>query len=523
MPSSNLPFSPGDRVVAYLRDSGGDEQDLSTQQQELQLQEWCSANSLVLSHLYIDAARQGSSTEKRDQFQEMISHFHEPGCPDKGVIVWSMSRFARNELDASYYKADLRRRKFVVFSITENIPDTPEGRLIEHVFDFANEKTLEKSSEDIRRGLGHNFQQYGAVPGTPPFGFKIQQKVVGVRRDNTPHTVNVWVIDPDQAPIVLAAFKMRSDGFGINDINGKYKIFANRTSYTTFFKNMLYIGQMKYGGITRSDYVEPIVPREIWDKVQSINEANHKENSPTKHGDSPNNPRRSGGNFMLSGIAFCNRCGSILRGQVVQFKGDRNFNYYICTGHTQNMDCDAPRIPQQALETCVIESVTDYIQDPNMLSLREENHSISAEAIKDELRARIKKEQKSLADNQRRLANLNNCIADDPNAPASTMQLIRDLEIETRNEQENIDRLKSRLDSPNVRARTSAEIKELSDKLLQLVTSNDPSERRTIIRLLIDRVDAERIENRIRATAYYYDDAVPTEALPPDPKVFMPT
>jgi len=49
MTSSNLPFSPGDQVVAYLRDSGGQNQELSTDQQEQELSKWAVENNLIIT------------------------------------------------------------------------------------------------------------------------------------------------------------------------------------------------------------------------------------------------------------------------------------------------------------------------------------------------------------------------------------------------------------------------------------------------------------------------------------------
>ena len=522
MPSVNIPFLPGDKVVAYLRDSGGDEQDLSIEQQKASLTAWCAEHELILTQFFIDSARPGSSAEKREAFQDMFKHFHEPHCPERGVIVWSLSRFSRNSLDAAYYKSDLRRRHFSLYSITEDIPDTPEGRLIENVFNYADEKTLEKSSAAIIRGLAHNAEEYGAVPGTPPFGFKKKEKVIGIRRNGLPHLVYTWVVDPDQAPIVLAAFKMRAANYSIQAVNDKYHIYNHRTSYTTFFRNRLYLGELKYGDYINLHYADPIIPLDIWNQVQALNVVNRKENNPLNCSENKENPRRTGGNFILSGIAFCARCGSILNGQVVQFKGDKNFNYYICTGHARDMTCDAPKIPQQALEASVIDSVTDYIHDPNMLLVREEQHADTAESIKEQLKASIKMTRKSMADKHRRLTNLTDRIADDPQAPASIMDTIRNIEAEILKQQGEVDRLESRLNRPDVCARTPEEVAQLSDKLLELVTSNDPTERRTIIRLLVSRVDAERAGNTVRGMVYFYDEAVPQEA-PPDPKVFMPT
>jgi DNA invertase Pin-like site-specific DNA recombinase len=66
------PFSPDDQVVAYLRDSGHEKQELSVGQQEQSIREFCVQHGLVLQRTYIDAERQGSSDTKRDALAEMM-------------------------------------------------------------------------------------------------------------------------------------------------------------------------------------------------------------------------------------------------------------------------------------------------------------------------------------------------------------------------------------------------------------------------------------------------------------------
>src|SRR5271165_6786387 len=68
----DCPLPKGTHVVAYCRDSGGEEQDRSTQQQAEVIHEYCLHFGLVLELVYSDDARQASSTEKRTQLQSML-------------------------------------------------------------------------------------------------------------------------------------------------------------------------------------------------------------------------------------------------------------------------------------------------------------------------------------------------------------------------------------------------------------------------------------------------------------------
>ena len=74
--------------------------------------------------------------------------------------------------DAQFFKADLRRRGFIIYSINDNIPDTLEGKVFETMIDWMNHRYLDDLSSDIRRGLHHIVKEYGAMSGHPPPGFK---------------------------------------------------------------------------------------------------------------------------------------------------------------------------------------------------------------------------------------------------------------------------------------------------------------------------------------------------------------
>lgn len=73
---TTYPFNPGDKVVAYVRYSGGIEQglkDRSTKEQTIEIQKFCDKNNLILSRVFEDAGISGTSTKGRDSFFAMIN------------------------------------------------------------------------------------------------------------------------------------------------------------------------------------------------------------------------------------------------------------------------------------------------------------------------------------------------------------------------------------------------------------------------------------------------------------------
>src|SRR5690348_9719321 len=73
----DCPLPPGSHVVIYCRDSGGQEQDRSIDQQVAAAEEYCMRHSLLIEHIYRDEKRLSSNTDKREQLQAMLLDLHQ--------------------------------------------------------------------------------------------------------------------------------------------------------------------------------------------------------------------------------------------------------------------------------------------------------------------------------------------------------------------------------------------------------------------------------------------------------------
>jgi len=505
MNNSQITFPPGSSVVAYLRDSGGDEQDLSVAQQQNVVEKWCTEHNITLSRVFSDVATPGSSTIGRSAFKQMISHFHNVNCADKGVIIWKFSRFSRDIDDAQFYRADLRRRGYIVYSIQDNIPDTTDGRIYEALLDWMNNKFLEDLSVDVKRGLHHIVREYGAVPGTPPRGFKREITTIGIRRDGSPHKVSRWVPDPEWWNICRRAWELRSTGVPIRQIHKELHIFGSMQSYTTFFTNRIYLGELHYGEITIPDYTDPMITKEEWDAVQFLNRKNSVEYDPMKRNQNPHHPRRISSSFLLSGLIYCVRCGSLLNGEVLRFKNGQYLMYYHCGNAHRNLDCNARRIPKAAIEKVVIDRLREYILDPALIAERDREYAIAHSGERDKIHEEQKKVKYEISELQRKMDNISRQIADDPSPSRTLMTLIKELEQQEQKKIDELERLRSIENRETVFIGSPANYARLSEKFTTELVSGDPERIKLILRGLIDRISAERDGDYIRGMIYFFN------------------
>ena len=450
----DCPLPPGTHVVAYCRDSGGEEQDRSVQQQMQTVQEYCQHHGLVLERVYADEARSGSNAERRNQLKDMLSdlsqRFHQIRHLEKrrifmeknpfGVILWKPNRLGRDSIETTYIKADLRIRGITIVNLIAGM-ETGDAKMdvfLEVFQQFQDEKLLEEISDNSRRGLAELvslrdndpfFRMYnpdwptndgrylGIVPGSLPTGFKAEPVQIGVRerkgrkQGGEKHFVQRMVPDHDNQlwERCYLAWKMRLEGEGIKKILEATRLYVSVSGYDGFFSNRIYTGDLEYGGKVYENFVEPMIPREWFEEEQKRREvraAKHKQ----RVADPMFEPRRVTSRHLLTGLVFCGATEGeehpMMADTVPEREGKRSrWDFYICS-HKKNKrgtSCDSPRVSAAALDQSVIENLMTHvltlenfrpIADALASSMNERNDDLSERIVA--IQGRLDEVQRSI-------------------------------------------------------------------------------------------------------------------------------
>jgi len=392
---------PGAHVFAYLRDSGGDGQEKSVKQQEDVIRAYCQRHNLVLARVFADVARSGGSVEKRAEFLAMIDVTKTKEDRPSALLVWNLARFSRDVDDSDFYKSTLRKRGIIIHSLTDQIPTGTFGPVVEKLIDVANAEYRRQNSEAVKRSL-RELVQAGFAPGgrVAPKGYISIKVNNGMKRDGRERTASRWEIDPDLAPLVALAFRLRAEGKSYSEITKTTggRLFKACNSWKSFFSNRSYLGIGKCGDEEFPNHHPALIDMETFNAVQAYHHT-HKR-------DGLDHPRRIKYPTLLGGLAYCLSCGAAMyfhRGS-----GTKDWPCYICGKRDRQKalrECQTPRVGARKVDKAVLDYLLETILTPEYItSLLEETRLKLADTAN--INAAIEQKREALREASQGMQNL---------------------------------------------------------------------------------------------------------------------
>lgn len=336
--------------VIYARYSSSAQRDESIEGQLRDCRAFAERYHITIVGEYCDRALTGTS-DKRPEFQRMIRD------SAKGqfsvVITWKNDRFARSRYDSAVYKYKLKQYGVRVLYAKENIPDGPEGIILESVMEGFAEYYSANLSQNVKRG------NYDSALKRQTLG----QTVYGLRKGADKR----FEIDPETAPIVQRIFREYAAGRSAldiyTDLNAEgYRTIRgnpfNKNSLRRILKNEKYIGVYEFGDIRDDNGIPAIIDRELFNKVQKMVEKHHR--APAA--------KKDNGGFLLTAKLFCGHCGQPMTGDGGTSKTGRVYSYYICNGR-RSKKCNKSRVGKQWIEDIVVAELSKIVNNDDLIEL----------------------------------------------------------------------------------------------------------------------------------------------------------
>ena len=503
--SEACPLPAGSRVIGYLRVSGETQKEKGTIAGQLQeLERYVDEHGLILAHpTFVDEAKPGSSTAPRDGFNSMISYAREEPRPCDGIIFWSWSRFSRDQDDAHFFKADLRRRGYVLVSLSDDMPHADGLEyVLESLVHWKDQQYLEQLSRDTKRGL-HLLARRGYAPGGfPPRGYKsehLEVEIAGKKRG-----VARWIPDPDWAPQVREAWRMRANGASYQEIIDKTGIYTSRNSLITHFRNGTYLGYRICGEIEAPDAHEPLVSAELWDAVQQTlyERPRRGENwSASRH------PRRYNSPHLLSGFVRCAYCGAALIGRTCNTGRHQDWRYYVCGTKNRKgwKSCPNRTIPAEHLESAVVGVVMDTVLTYDFVtSLVDEVNNTLNRASSSAQITQVQNRVKTLDRTIMRLVD----VAEEVEDTAEVVSRLRQRKEERERLRQELRFLESSQQTIEVPRHI---VEEILAEMREPLTNGTLAAQRTVLKSAVDHIAVEKN----RAKLYYQFPCANLHKVPP--------
>lgn len=302
----------------------------------------------------------------------------------QALIIHALDRLSRKDVHRAIIADECERANVTLISVTEDIDNSPEGRLMQAIRGYMADAELEKIRERCVRGKRQKALNGRVLRGgTDLYGY-------GYDAERGVRTVN-----EREAATVRQMFRWAAEGVSTRSIirrlreqgtpppsAGKRKLVHERYSATPAwgsgavkrilndptYKGEAYAWRWRSSGrknftlarpadewIKLPDGASPaIITTELWAAAQERLKANR--------GDQTRNERRPD---LLRGHVFCAVCGRRMRGD--SEKG--HYRVYRCPSRQSPQgDCGGPRIPAVDCENTVWELVRSILDDPTILT-----------------------------------------------------------------------------------------------------------------------------------------------------------
>ena len=335
-------------AVIYARYSSERQTEQSIEGQLRVCNDYAERNDLKIVGTYIDRAMTGKNDNRKD-FQRMLRDCskHEWEI----VLVYKLDRFSRNKYEMAMHRKTLRDNGVRLVSAMENIPDSPEGIILESLLEGMAEYYSAALAQKVRRGQIESLNKGHWLGGQTPYGYKVVDKKL--------------VIDEDQAEVVKYIYRQYAAGVIVKDIIkdltqkgifNKGKPFTRSTMYY-LLANEKYSGVFRYNGETYLNICPKLLPDPLYNKVHALMLQNQFGTKSVEV------------NYLLRGKVYCGYCGH----QIIAESGTSMTGvvkrYYKCGGRKANSGCQKKNIRKEDLENLVIDVTVEMFQQDNNLEL----------------------------------------------------------------------------------------------------------------------------------------------------------
>lgn len=307
------------RCACYVRVSTDNQlENYSIEEQTDRLEAYCKAKDMTIVKVYTDGGYSGGNIN-RPALQRMLNDI-ERGLIDT-VVVYKLDRLSRSQKDTLMLIEDYFLSRNVDFvSVNENFDtSTPFGRAMIGILSVFAQLEKDQITERFTMGrIGRAKNGYFHGGGNAPTGYD--------------YVDGELIVNEYEALQIQDLYNRFLKGYPVYDCwrymqskyTTKYGGWNSETLVRNVLKNELYIGKVKFKGVTYQGHHEAIISDDLFYQVQNIfRESSRSSNT---HSRSPFKA-----STLLSGLIYCGKCGARFHGEHGNYscysrtKGDKKY------------------------------------------------------------------------------------------------------------------------------------------------------------------------------------------------------
>ena len=511
--------------------------------QEEEIKAFANQRGLNIVGKYSDEGKSGKNAEHRPAFNRMMDDVRSKKDNVKYILVFKLSRFARNTSDTAKYLQELASYGVGLLGVKDGIDtSTVTGKMIANIMGAVAEVELENIHEQTLAGRQQKARSGLWNGAQAPFGYAIEN-----------HRL---IIEPSEAEIVKEIFRLYTEeghscyyiAKKLNDENvtrvqrgnTKFANFIDRT-ISGILKNPVYMGKIVYGRrhtvkvegtnnetkIAKQDDAskiilvdglhEAIVSEAVFNKAQGL----------LARGAAHRKTRSDSTNvYPLTGLVKCPECGKNIFGYTAPARPKKNgkegfypryISYRCISGRNRNgVTCALSNkyYSGTKLETEVRNVVAAMVTIPEFATLvsskidRETDMELLNKK-RDRIQTEYNKYESNLAQTEKRLADLDVTDKHYDQRVNSLNRVLDDI-------YEKMDDVRSRLDEVNeemAMVQKSTMTKEAIFEMLQGFSKYydvmEPEDKKSLLRAMISSIEiyhpqrGKRVDGHIIKTIHF--------------------
>lgn len=336
---------------------------------------------------------QSATTVRRGALQRLLAEL--PKLQPTYVIVYDLSRVARDDYDALWLLREIERHGSRLESTLERVDDSPAGKLLYTVMAGVNAFRSRGDGLKVKAGLERKLAEGGTV-GLAPVGY------INTRERIDGREVRTVALDPERARLVRLGFDAFATGeYSLTTLTELLDSMGLKTKETAkrpakpltrsgvyrLLRDRYYIGFVTRNGVTRPGRHPKLIDEDTFEKVQQLLVSRR------LAGDRSHKHRH-----YLKGTLFCS-CGRRLTWGRHRGNGGQ-YEYFCCLSNQAKQ----PRCGNRYMAADAVErAVEDYYR---RVSLSGEQCEAIRTCVREHAEERVTVARKQSEEHTRRLRTL---------------------------------------------------------------------------------------------------------------------